>query len=239
LQQITNELGSFSELSVAVTPESLEVARARLVAEREALSQRRLAILQELATSASAVVSEQQATRPGTVDEYGEALATARAEHERLRDEVSRTDARIIELRGYRDSVHDERERLARAQAAGTVLAPLRVTNCPVCDRPVSRTRDTSDECYLCRQPDERDEAAPSLGSRRIEYEIAQLTIEESELAEVITQAETARQQLQAKLADVQRTIRTVEDLLGPTRIAAAARTRATSAIFSSSPSVS
>jgi hypothetical protein len=223
LHQVTNDLGRFVEFSVAITPESLAAARARLAAEREVLNERRVAILRELAGAVAAKESEQNGRVQSAVDQYGEALAAARAEHEGLRDEVSRSNVRIHELSQYRASVHEERERLERAHAAGIVLAQLKVTDCPVCDRPVHQTRGSSHECYLCLQPHEADDAATSLGTRRIAFEMDQLAVEEQELTEVLAQADVSRRQLQAKLDEVQNTIQALEDLLRPTHMAAAA----------------
>jgi mannose-6-phosphate isomerase-like protein (cupin superfamily) len=48
-----------------------------------------------------------------------------------------RTVARLSEMTTYRTSIQEELGRLERAQKAGIVLADLKVTHCPACDRPI------------------------------------------------------------------------------------------------------
>jgi hypothetical protein len=63
----------------------------------------------------------------------------------------------------------------------------------------------------------------PADGTRRVAFERDQLAIEEAELAEVIGQSEGTSDQLRAALVNVEHDIHALEDLLRPTRVAAAA----------------
>ena len=221
LQQITQELGRFGELSVAITSPSLNAAQARLVAERQAIVEQRTAILGELARAA---VTDGPANRvQSAIEQYGEELAVTRTKLEMLRDESSRANLRIHELTQYRESVQQERKRMERAHAAGTALAELKVTDCPVCDRQVSQNRGGGHGCYLCLQPSALDGNDAAIGTRRIEFEVEQLAVEESELVEVLERHHANLRRVQEQLEETEGSVAAIEQLLEPTHTAIAA----------------
>ena len=125
-------------------------------------------------------------------------------------------------LSRYARSVDDELARLQRAQLAGQVLAPLRVTHCPVCDQTVSNSRGSEDSCYLCCQRYDQL-ARDGGGTQRIEFELEQLREEQRELRELLEQHASELARLNIGLREVADDIGQLEALLRPTREAAAA----------------
>jgi len=223
LLQITRELGRYEEFSVSITPESLTTAKARLTAERDAIARSRSGLLASLSARVASGSTGQAPETGAAVSEYGARLSTARATREALQEDLSRSLQRLEELQLYRRSVHQERERLDRAEGAAGVLSQLRVTNCPACDQPIEHARVDGDTCYVCQRAQGAPEGEETLGLRRLAFERDQLAIEEAELAEVIAQAERDVGRIRAELGVVGNEIQTLDDLLRPTRVAAAA----------------
>ncbi|HXT14934.1 MAG TPA: hypothetical protein VN706_04850 [Gemmatimonadaceae bacterium] len=223
LHQVTNEIGRFAEFSVAVTADSVNSARTRLLQERQTVSERRLATLRQLADVASNAQSEQRLRVQSLLEEHGQALADARARRQSLQDELARTNTRVKELEEYRESISREHERLQRAQEAGVVLAELKVTHCPVCDQAVTQSRGSAHSCYLCLQPHDHTAADPVLGSRRLAFEADQLSVERKELSEVIDRHEASRRAIADRVSSIEETIGSLEGLIRPTQVAAAA----------------
>ena len=219
LGQITQELGRFDEFAVAITPDSVAAARDRLTADRDSVIEARAGLL----TALAAQLPTTQTALPSTamLNTFGERLSSARSQKAQTEIDLNRSEQRLDELRRYRDSVHHERELLDRAETAATVLSPLRVTNCPACDRPIQPGGDGN--CYVCHQPDEAPDGATEVGAHRIAFERDQLAIEETELLEVIAGWERTVSRLRVDLDRVRDEVREIEDLLRPTQIAVAA----------------
>ena len=55
---------------------------------------------------------------------------------------------RLDEMIAYRSSVEQEAGRLERAMKAGSLLADLKVTHCPVCDQAVTPNDSTTRAIY-------------------------------------------------------------------------------------------
>lgn len=90
---------------------------------------------------------------------------------------------RSTEFRGIRHSIHSEIEKLKRTKEAGTLFADLKITHCPACDQAIKQNTQTNDDhCFLCHQPTSTEQA-----HSRLDFEIAQLSAEEDEIAELIS----------------------------------------------------
>lgn len=100
----------------------------------------------------------------------------------------------------YRDSVHDELGRLERAQKAGVVLADLKVTHSPACNRPLEAPPTNSDYCHLCRRP---FGTSPPGQARldRLEFEMEQLKATLAEANEMVASLQAESERLSAELA--------------------------------------
>lgn len=223
LHQVTTDIGSFAELSVAVTAESVAAARGRLEAERERLGAARLDVLRALAERVEAESSEEDRRQASAWETYTGQLAEQRAAAESLAEEAARLDARAEELRTYYANVSAELQRLERARSAGEALGHLKVTHCPACDQSVTPSRGSPLECYLCHQPYDRTSESSSLGSKRLAFEFEQLRQEERELGEMLERLTSERGRVEVDLRAIRENVARLDALLKPTRAAAAA----------------
>ena len=123
-------------------------------------------------------------------------------------------------MMAYRSSVEQEAARLERAMKAGSLLADLKVTHCPVCDQAVTPI-DSQDTCYLCHRPVHTSPAAAS--SARLEMEIAQTRAVLQEATEMVTMLERDRDRLETEAEQVRSRIAQIRSMLRPIRAAAAA----------------
>lgn len=219
LSQVSKELLSADEIGVGLTPQSLDAARQRVTADIERLQAERQSIL-------AALVAKVQAAAPtdgrsaGEFDKLGEELATLEARAEELRVASERNRARLAEITAYRTSVEQEAARLERAMKAGSVLADLKVTHCPVCDQPVAVQASTT-TCYLCQKP---TSASPSAASAaRLEMELAQTQAVFHEATEMVAVLEKDNDRLGSESVQVRGRITQIRSMLRPVRSAAAA----------------
>src|SRR5581483_11254716 len=112
-----------------------------------------------------------QPEAPSELDRLAEELANLEARGDQIRVALERIELRLAEMMAYRSSVEQEAGRLERAMKAGSVLADLKVTHCPVCDQPVTaQTSETT--CYLCQRP--MSASATATSAARLEMEVAQ-----------------------------------------------------------------
>ncbi len=98
---------------------------------------------------------------------------------------IKQTEARIAEVSTVKDLLTDELEKLKRVADAGAVLADLRVTHCPACDQPITKTSDPG-ECYVCGRPTLAD--ANVLQTQRIQFENEQVKSELEETHQLLAQ---------------------------------------------------
>jgi hypothetical protein len=219
LSQVSKELLSAEEIGVGLSPESLDTARKRVVGEIEQLRAERQAFLAGLSASV------QGTPKPGMdgssrLDELGEELASLEGGAEELGIALDRTRTRLDEMRAYRSSVEQEIARLERAMKAGSLLADLKVTHCPVCDQAVTPS-DSPEGCYLCHRP---VPITPSVASSaRLEMEVAQTRAVLREAAEMVSMLDRDRHRLEGEFEQVRSRIVQIRSMLSPVRAAAAA----------------
>lgn len=162
LNEVTLELVRSSNMSVAITTDSLEAS----------------------IRSLRGIILEKEAERNRLLDGSPEEsdngpfrrlrLRWAEAE-EGVAEVLQRREAAVAKLRDYEEygaSVRAEIERLERARIAGQLLADLKVTHCPVCEQEVQNDRFPISVCNLCGQP-RSETAMPTTVSERIEFERA------------------------------------------------------------------
>jgi DNA repair exonuclease SbcCD ATPase subunit len=219
LSQVSKELLSVNEIGVGLTPESLEAARQRVQGEIEQLQTERQSFIAALA----AQVNTQPAPRAeeqSELDRLAEELAELEARGEQIQVAVERNELRLTEMMAYRSSVEQEAGRLERAMKAGSVLAELKVTHCPVCDQPISpQASDTT--CFLCHRPMTASAAATS--AARLEMEVAQTKAVWQEATEMVAVLEKDRERLKADTDQVKTRVTRIRSMLRPVRHAAAA----------------
>ncbi len=219
LSDVSKELLSAEEIGVGVTPQSLEAARQRIQGQIDGLSQDRQTLITNL-TQGLLGQADNEVDSANKLDELAEKLASLEGKLEELQLARERNRIRLAEIQEYRSSIEQEVERLLRAQKAGSVLADLKVTHCPVCDRPVAQ--DSSDaSCFLCHRP---FDAASSQGSvQRLEMEVEQTRAVLAEGNEMVAVLEKDRERIGERIAELDMQIREIRVLLQPVRSAAAA----------------
>ncbi|MBB5234164.1 hypothetical protein [Deinococcus budaensis] len=193
LQRVSQELIDAENLGLNLTGGSIDAAQAQLKEERDRLTAEREDVLR----SAREQVPWDGAAEVDRLSKRWEDVQVAR---QQLADQQQQAEQRLHELQAYAQSVADELGRMQRAQAAGSVLADLRATHCPVCDRAVNPRDTPAGHCYMCKQPDESplDEEA---SRQRVEFEFAQLQAEAEEADGLVRYAEeeVAAHQRQAR----------------------------------------
>ena len=213
LQQAAKDLIPDPSINTAPTLDAIDLGVQRLRAEVERLRQRRQAVLAQ-------VIAGGPADQTQLVDT---ALADRRVElsvrRERDRAEFEKVVWRLQELRSYHESVKAELGRLKRADAAGDLLAALKVTKCPVCDRKVTPAK--GPDCYLCHYP----VAGPGEGEhagakRRIAFEVEQLEGEEAELKELVSRLGREQGAITDRVRVLDEELAEVETRLRPVRTA-------------------
>ena len=209
LQEVSREIVEEQDLTVALTPDSIKSATDRIGSELDSVSVRRNELLQSLRDS---VVSEPAENRE--LDEATNRLAKLQAERESLMRAIQRLDERIAELQRYRESIDEEASRMERALSAGSLLASLKVTHCPACDRDLDKQVDDS-KCQVCGRPMEAGRAG---AERRLEFEKEQLAAERSEADELLASQRAELEGISGRLADVDRDLARVQLALRPVR---------------------
>jgi len=172
LHEVAIEIIEEKDLTVALTAESIRAASTRIQAELDRVVQSRRELLRAL----------KEETLPDSkgrerFEHASEQLLTLQSMRGDLLRKARQTEKRISEIQQYRESVEQELGRLERALAAGTVLADLKVTHCPACDRTLSKAQNDK-SCHVCGRPVEMGRAD---AQRRINFEKEQLESERSE----------------------------------------------------------
>jgi DNA repair ATPase RecN len=140
------------------------------------------------------------------------------------RELLAEVEKRFEDLSTYREQVKAELGRLQRVEVAGSILKPLTVTCCPNCDQKVTAAHASDGHCFLCHQTLPAEDADEVTGaSKRLAFEIEQLTGEESELADMIGRLAMERDILRSDLRRLDGELAEVEVQLRPLRTVVAA----------------
>ena len=220
LSQVSKDLLSAEEIGVGLTPQSLDAARRRIQSSIEQLAQDRQAALASLSakvTSGTNTANEQRSR----LDVLSEELARLENRHDELQVALQRTRTRLAEMSAYRSTVEQELGRLERAQKAGSVLADLKVTHCPVCDRPIAPQQADETTCYLCHRLKDTGSTVGSAG--RLDLEIDQAKSVLVEASEMVSVLDRERQHIEADMLRAKSRIVEIRSVLRPVRSAAAA----------------
>ncbi len=222
LQEVSKELIKQEDLGVGLTPQSIEAARQRTTAEMDRLHAKKQ---QLLSTLASQVASSSTLPDGASFDDLGEQLANLQTEHEAVQEALKKADARRNEIASYKASVADELGRMERAQKAGEVLAGLKVTHCPVCDRAIAQPPTTAqqDSCYLCKRPFDQDDQRRLGAQERVAFETEQLKAALSEAIELVGVLNQECQRLAGRRQQIAGEVQRLRSMLRPLRSAAAA----------------
>jgi rubrerythrin len=153
--------------------ESLSRLQKRIVE----LQQQRESRIADFSTATREESTEQERSERQRLETRFAELHRARAT---IRQQVTSAERRSEELHAYETTLRHELAKLERTQAAGEILADLRITHCPLCDQEVTRIASPG-SCRVCLQP--YDDPTENRGSERIDFEVLQLRDELRELA--------------------------------------------------------
>lgn len=233
LQEVSRDLIDEKGLGVALTPDSIAAAMKRHEADIAAVQERRQATLRALLDRATAPEGSLGAKGPprDVVEELGRQLVALRSEHEASMIALRRTQDRLVDLRAHRGLVDDELGRMERTREAGTLLADLKITHCPACDRPIDQSESESLRCYLCRRPNSSSSQS-EMAVRRLDFEIEQLRAELKETDQLIGVVVKELVRSNAEQERQKEEIVRVQERLRPVRTAAASVLPAELAVF-------
>ena len=178
LQEIARELVDAKELGVALTPQSIDSAIARLRSESDRLQAERAELLRSLRESA---IKPRGASRSVT-EELTDGLVRLQKGEEAVLSALEKTRTRLDEVQEFRRLILEEKSRMERAQAGGEVLTNLKITHCPACDQELQPAPPENNKCYLCEQ----DISDISMSNKRLEFELEQLEVQQSEADDMV-----------------------------------------------------
>jgi chromosome segregation ATPase len=206
MQQIAPDLVGDQNVSVGITPQSIDAAMTSVRHEIDQLVETRSALL--------ASVRDRTAPPDGALGRLLEARVTTLRRRDELKERLGEIEGRARELVRYRSNLAQELDRLGRADAAAAVFEDIKVTHCPACDQSVQDRARTHDRCFLCGQatPDASEDAA----GRRLQFERNQITAELAEADELVQAAQAEADQTAAAFDAADREVRELEATLRP-----------------------
>ena len=223
LEEVTRELVSIREASVALTPDSIARAKERVTGSIVALEQQRTELLSGLREAVEARSQLEPRSLQSTFDVVAADLAESRANREKLSGQLLATGQRMSEIDRLRAEARDEIAKLSRLKAASNVLADLKVTHCPNCDQVIAPDRNVAPgHCHVCMQQYNEPIADKGGGRERVEFEEAQLQSELKELEELSAELRGEERAEALAIRDADGRIQTLEAQLAPVRMTAA-----------------
>ena len=221
LQEVSRELIDEKELGVALTPDSIELAVKCHEDEIAATQKKRDAALHSLLDSSIKAQSPEKGPTKDVVEELGRELAMMRDKEETNIVASGRTADRITEMQAHGDLIAEELGRMERAVEAGTLLADLKITHCPACDRTVDRPSIESDECCLCHRPIDAS-GKSDMAAARLKFEVDQLRTELQETYQLLEVLGKEQARLRDERERIEEHIGHLQQQLRPVRVAAA-----------------
>ncbi len=219
LQEVSREVIDESELGVALTPQSIEAAHQRITADIQRFQDRRTHSLRALLDAAGK--TEKPAHGRDAIERMSEELIRLQSEQLAAIASVSKAESRLSEMKVYRDLIEDELDRMQRAKKAGNLLADIKVTHCPACDRELLPQKGSGSSCYVCgRSTTSGDDGT---AEKRLDLELDQLTGELGETDELIATLSRDIRELSTAKLKLDENLERVQSSLRPVRIAAAA----------------
>ena len=224
LQEVSKDLVVSKDLSVAITPESVETAKSKLRDKIDELHLKRTNILEELKEK---VILESEASEQkietDIVNAMSKQLVANRIELEDNSINLSNVRKRLNELKEYLEIIQNEENKLKRVQGVGNILAPLKATHCPVCDSAVNHEHSNHEICYLCKKQVTTNEKAIDAGVARIDFDLKQLQVECLELKQLILELENEEKERVTKIRNLETEIQRLKNSLKSINIAVAA----------------
>ncbi len=199
LQNLAVDLVGQPEMTVSVTPDSVNETRKRLHDRLAEIERERSGLLESLDRQKSITAPGYDAAR-----RHLESLHRALGQLENERNQNIR---RHTELSEYTKCLDAELAKFARAKTGASVFADLNVTHCPACDQEIPDHRYSPDHCGVCGQGYISVNDDESAGRRRVEFEEQQVTEEIDELMKLTKELLAQARALEARITDTQQAI--------------------------------
>ncbi|MHB1141659.1 MAG: AAA family ATPase [Sulfuricaulis sp.] len=199
MQDLAVDLVRQPEMTVSVTPDSINASRKRLNDRLAEIEKQRTELLSTLDRNTSVKSKEYSAAKDRLESLYGELG--------QLEGDRNQNVRRRKELVGYSKTLETELAKFARVKASVAVFADLKVTHCPACDQVVPTSRLGPNLCYVCGQPHVSAAADETAGKNRIEFEEQQVSEELDELKKLIAELEQEAEMLEARITDMRQSI--------------------------------
>lgn len=207
LQDVALEMSRHREMTVAVTPESIEVTRKRLTNQAAQIDIRRNEIL-----------SNQDQDQRGKNPEFDAVrhrlgiLYQRQGEIDREQNEGMKRQA---DLEAYISSLRTELSRFERIKVGAAAFADLKVTHCPACDQELKPQRFAPELCQVCGQQHLMHESdGHQKATIRVEFEERQIREEIAELEELVESMSQANREFSDRMAEVEREILRESELI-------------------------
>lgn len=200
LQDVALEISRHREMTVAVTPESIEETRKRLKDQAAQLDIRRNAIL-----------SDQDQGVRGKSPEFDAIRQRLGALYQRqgeIESEKNEGLKRRADLEAYISSLRTELSRFDRIKVGAAAFADLKVTHCPACDQELKPQRFGPELCQVCGQKHlGHDSDGRQKAASRVEFEERQIREEIAELEDLVENLDQSNRELSDRMVEVEREI--------------------------------
>lgn len=155
-------------------------------------------------------------------NQFSEKWAELQEIHNNILLQKQETQSRLEELTRYSVKIQEELDRLERAKSAGNIFRDLRITHCPVCEKPVSYRNSDADHCYLCKQSNQLDLDDSNISEQRLEFENEQLQEEFKEAQDLISMVSRDVARLNSEERTIEEELKFVKQQMKPIQSAAA-----------------
>jgi hypothetical protein len=219
LTEISKEILDSYSLLDSVTIECLEASITNLeVTDQDLLKQHDeiIGFLRDAITSEYSIEESQK------INQFTERWSELQSINNNILVQKQETQTRLEELTRYSMKIQDELYRLERAKSAGNIFRDLRVTHCPVCEKPVNFRNVDPDHCYLCKQPNLLNLSDSNMSEQRLEFENEQLQEEFKEAQELIDMVSSDVVRLNVEQRTLEEEISFIRQQMVPMQSAAA-----------------
>jgi len=199
LQDLSVELIGQPEMTIAVTPDSVEETRTRLKDRIVSIENKKSSLLSKIDADESLLSPE--------TDKAKEELGILHERLGQMETDKNITLRRLSELTDYSKTLEEELGRFSRINDTISAFSDLKVTHCPSCDQTIPVKRFDTNICQVCGQKHEVSNDGGIAGKRRIDFEVTQVAEEFSELSKLISENEEESSALEASIIDIRQRI--------------------------------
>lgn len=134
-----------------------------------------------------------------------------------LKGKIDSVNQRLAEMTEYAAILAHQISALSKFERSVKVLSPLKITNCPACDREVSESLEV-DNCFLCKRPHEEKFSSCLDSGQRFELEKKRLKREQQEVTELLSLFNSEKRDLIHNLKRIELEISSIEVDISPYR---------------------